>query len=235
MTNNNMVTATVVLVTSFCGGALATVLLGPRLQAQGSQAVTTTQVNLVDRDGVLRGVLSARDERGIPSLTLYDADGVRRGVFAVEDGGPVLQLRNADGEERLSARVAAEDALLIVGDERRTHGIFTSVSGLPVLSFADGQQGRAQLRLAEDGAPSLIFAGRDGQRTASVTVDDRNTPVMTFYEAGQPRVTLGVVAQAAVLNMTGSGESRVVIGVAGNGRSSVTVVDQAGQVVGELP
>ena len=49
---------------SFCGGALASLLLGVPAGAQGPAAVTTGQVNLVDAGGGLRGVLSAQDESG---------------------------------------------------------------------------------------------------------------------------------------------------------------------------
>lgn len=235
MTHNRVTMVGMLLMTSFCGGALASVVLGARVEAQGPQAVTTTQVNLVDEDGVLRGVLSASDERGTASLTFYDSDGRPRGLFGVERDGPVLRLQNAAGEPRVFARVAAEDALLSVGDDQRMHAVLASAAGVPVFSLMDAERGRVQLQLAENGAPSLIFSGRDGQRRAAVTVDDGETPVMTFYEGGRPRVTIGVVQQAAVLNMTGAAESRVVIGVASNGRASVTIVNEAGEVVGELP
>lgn len=236
MTDNRVVMASLLLLTSFLGGAFASLVLGTRVEAQGDLAVTTTQLNLVDDEGMIRGLLSARDETGATSLTLFDSNGQPRSVFAVgPDGRPGVRLQNAAGEARLAARVSGEDTLLIVGDDRETHGVFASASGVPVLSFADGQRGRVQLQLAPSGSPSLIFSGRDGQRSASMTVDDNDTPVMTLYENGRPRVTLGIVQQAAVLNMTGAADSRVVIGVAGNGRPSVTIVDQAGQVVGELP
>ena len=121
MTHNRVTMVGMLLMTSFCGGALASIVLGARVEAQGPQAVTTTQVNLVDEDGVLRAVLSASDERGTASLTFYDSDGRPRGLFGVERDGPVLRLRNAAGEPRVSARVTAEDALLSVGDDQRMH------------------------------------------------------------------------------------------------------------------
>ena len=68
-----------------------------------------------------------------------------------------------------------------------------------------------------------------------VLIDDSDTPVVTLYEGGRPRVTMGLIQQSAVLNMAGSSGARVVVGVAGNDRPSVTIVDSAGQVIGELP
>lgn len=240
-------TAVMLLAASFCGGALASLLLGGPVGAQGPQAVTTTQVNLVDAGGSLRGILSAADERGQPSLAFHDADGRVRGRFGVErSGAPAIDLWNAAGERRLSVRVAGDDALLVVGGDEPAQGsrddgdgarrvVFGSAAGTPVLDFAAGRRSRMQLQLGEGGAPSLVLFGRDGSRRAAVTVGGDDTPLMTLYDAGRPRVTLGVVRQAAVLNLSGAAESRLVVGVAGNGRPSVTFVDAAGQVVGELP
>lgn len=240
-------TAVMLLAASFCGGALASLLLGGPVGAQGPQAVTTTQVNLVDAGGSLRGILSAADERGQPSLAFHDADGRVRGRFGVErSGAPAIDLWNAAGERRLSIRVAGDDALLVVGGDEPAQGsrddgdgarrvVFGSAAGTPVLDFAAGRRSRMQLQLGEGGAPSLVLFGRDGSRRAAVTVGGDDTPLMTLYDAGRPRVTLGVVRQAAVLNLSGAAESRLVVGVAGNGRPSVTFVDAAGQVVGELP
>lgn len=240
-------TAGMLLAASFCGGALASLLLGGPVGAQGPQAVTTTQVNLVDAGGSLRGILSAADERGQPSLAFHDADGRVRGRFGVErSGAPAIDLWNAAGERRLSVRVAGDDALLVVGGDEPAQGsrddgdgarrvVFGSAAGTPVLDFAAGRRSRMQLQLGEGGAPSLVLFGRDGSRRAAVTVGGDDTPLMTLYDAGRPRVTLGVVRQAAVLNLSGAAESRLVVGVAGNGRPSVTFVDEAGQVVGELP
>lgn len=243
-------TAGMLLAASFCGGALASLLLGRPVEAQPPQAVTTSQVNLVDSGGSLRGILSAADERGQPSLAFHDADGRVRGRFGVErSGAPAIDLWNAAGERRLSVRVTGDDALLVVGGDEPAPGdqdsggggggarrvVFGSAAGTPVLGFADGRRSRMQLRLGEGGAPSLVLFGRDGSRRAAVTVGGDDTPLMTLYDAGRPRVTLGVVEQAAVLDMSGAAESRLVVGVAGNGRPSVTFVDEAGQVVGELP
>lgn len=240
-------TAVMLLAASFCGGALASLLLGGPVGAQGPQAVTTTQVNLVDAGGSLRGILSAADERGQPSLAFHDADGRVRGRFGVErSGAPAIDLWNTAGERRLSVRVAGDDALLVVGGDEPAQGsrddgdgarrvVFGSAAGTPVLDFAAGRRSRMQLQLGEGGAPSLVLFGRDGSRRAAVTVGGDDTPLMTLYDAGRPRVTLGVVRQAAVLDLSGAAESRLVVGVAGNGRPSVTFVDAAGQVVGELP
>ena len=230
------VTAGMLLAAAFCGGALASLLLGIPAGAQGTDAVTTSQVNLVDAGGALRGVLSARDERGQASLAFYDADGQTRARFGVDpQGDPEIELRNPAGQARLAAGVTGEDALLIVGDEREAHGVLGAAAGVPLLSFGDGRQARMQLQMAEDGRPSVVLAGADGQRSAALSMDGEDAPLLTLYHAGRQRVTLGVVQEAAVINVSGPGQSRVVVGVAADGFPSVTLYDDAGEAVGSIP
>ena len=190
----------------------------------------------MDAAGALRGVLSAQDESGQPSLAFYDADNQPRARFGFgPDGNPAVELRNAAGQPRFSAGVIRDDTLLIVGDERQAHGVFGSASGVPLLSFADGRQSRMQLQMGDDGRPSVVLVGGDGQRSAAVTMDRDDSPLLTLYDAGRARVTVGVVQQATVINLNGPGQSRVVMGVAADGHPSVTFFDDAGEVMGTLP
>ena len=235
MRHERVLLAGMLLAASFCGGALATLLLGGQVEAQSPRAVTTPQVNLVDAGGTLRGVLTAADESGGPSLAFHDGEGRVRGLFRVgPSGAPAFNLLNADGAPRFSARLAGDDTLVVVGDDQRRHSVLGTASGTPVLSFADGRRGRLQMQLGTGGAPGVVLFGGDGQRSAALTVDDSDTPLLTLYEAGRPRVTLGVVQEAAVINMSGAPESRLVIGVSGDGRASVTFIDRQGRVVAEL-
>ena len=230
------VTAGMLVTAAFCGGALASLLFGARAEAQGQGAVTTAQVNLVDASGTLRGVLSAQDENGQVSLALFDAGGGTRARLGIgPDGEPLLELRNAAGQPRLSAGVTGDDTLLVVGDERRTHGVFGSAGGAPLLSFADGRQARMQLQVGSDGRPGVVMAGADGQRSAALSMDSENAPLVTLYHAGRQRVTIGVVQEAAVINLNGAGQSRVVMGVGADGYPSLTFYDDAGEVIGGLP
>src|SRR5262245_22810864 len=82
------------LAAAFVGGGLASVAFSDRVTAQSGPAVVTTpQVNLVNRAGRLRAILSAEDERGMTSLTLFDDQGQRRAALTAEpDGTPALQL-----------------------------------------------------------------------------------------------------------------------------------------------
>ena len=230
------VTAGMLVAASFCGGALASLLLGAPAGAQGPEAVTAAQINLVDAGGVLRGVLSAQDESGQASLSLFDAGGRTRARLGIGlDGEPALELRNAAGQPRFSAGVTGGDTLLVVGDEQRTHGVFGTAAGAPLLSFGDGRQARMQLQVGQDGRPSVVMAGGDGRRSAALSMDSEDAPLMTLYHAGRPRVTIGVVQEAAVINLNGAGRSRVVVGVAADGHPSLTFYDDAGEVMGALP
>ncbi len=230
------VVAIMLVAAAFCGGALASLILGAPARAQGADALTVSQVNLVDGGGALRGVLSARDEQGQASLAFYDAGGQTRARLGVDpQGAPELELRNPAGQARLAAGVTGDDALLIVGDERQAHGVLGAAAGVPLLSFGDGRQARMQLQMGEDGRPSVVLAGADGQRSAALSMDGEDAPLLTLYHAGRARVTLGVVQEAAVINVSGPGQSRVVVGVAADGFPSVTLYDEAGEQVGAIP
>ena len=230
------VTAGMLVAASFCGGVLASLLLGTPAGAQGPESITTAQINLVDASGALRGVLSAQDASGRASLALFDAGGQTRAQLGIgPDGEPTLELRNAAGRPRLSAGVTGDDTLLVVGDEQQTHGVFGSAAGAPLLSFAAGRQTRMQLQVGQDGRPSVIMAGADGRRSAALSMDSEDAPLMTLYHAGRPRVTIGVVQEVAVINVNGAGQSRVVVGVAADGHPSVTFYDDAGEVMAALP
>ena len=224
------------LVASLCGGMLASLLFGAHADAQSQAVVTTPQLNLVDGSGVLRGVLSAEDGNGLTSLAFYDADGHVRGVFGVErDGAPVVRLSDATGQDRLGARLSNEDVHLVVGDSRERHVLISSVAGTPLLSLADGGRRRAQLHLGDDGEPSFVLFGREGKRSATITVDSGDRPLVTLYDEGGPRLTLGVVQQAVVVNFSDASQPRLVMGVADNGRPSINFLNANGEVVQELP
>ena len=223
------------LMASLLGGVLANLLVG-HVGAQGPSIVTTTQLNLVDASGALRGTLSADGGSGLTGLALTDAQGREVAVFGVQrDGAPAMWLRDAAGRDRVTARLSGEDAYLVVGDDRQRHALLSSVGGTPVVSLADGARRRMQLHLGGDGEPSVVLLGQEGQRGAAVTVDPDDTPLVTLYDAGRPRLTLGVVQQAVVVNFADASQTRLVIGVADNGRPSITFLNENGEVVTELP
>ncbi len=216
-------------------GGLASMFFTSDVQAQ-AEVVTARQVNLVDDSGHLRGVLSGRDERGLASLAFYDSQGQVRGVFGTQDDGtPVLRLLDDGGQLRLVAEVQGESALLVVGERDGRNGMLASVGDTPVFSLADRGRSRIQMQLADDGAPSLNLLTSQGQPGVGVIVSSSDASVVTLYEAGASRVVLGVVQEAAVLNFSDSTSQRLVVGVAKNGRPSISFLNENGEVVQELP
>ena len=234
MTQQQLGTVATGLAAGLVGG-LASMFLTSAVQAQ-ADIVTARQVNLVDDSGHLRGVLSGRDERGLASLAFYDSQGQVRGVFGTQDDGtPVLRLLDNGGQLRLVAEVQGESALLVVGERGGRNGMLASVGDTPVLSLTDRGRIRLQMQLADDGAPSLDLLTSQGQRGAGMIVDSSDASVVTLYEAGASRVVLGVVQEAAVLNFSDSTRQRLVVGVAQNGRPSISFLNENGEVVQELP
>ena len=74
-----------------------------------------------------------------------------------------------------------------------------------------------------------------GQRAASLSVDSADSPFVTFYQDGRSRAALGVVQNAAVLNLSDMERARLVMGVADTGWPSLSFIDDAGDVMEQLP
>ena len=237
MTRERVLMTCGMLVASFLGGAAATFLFQGEVGAQGPQVVTTTQVNLVDDEGRLRGILSARDERGLASIAFYDADGQLRGLVGTrEDGTPELRFLGAGGESRLSAIVQGEDTLVVVGDEGNRNMALGYSGGTPVLSMAHAARSRLQMQLGPDGAPNVDLLSSGRQRGVSLAVDATDAPFVTLHDAsGHQRIAMGVAQDSAVINVADSQRPRLVVGVAADGRPSVTVLDEGGQAVAIFP
>ena len=58
---------------------------------------------------------------------------------------------------------------------------------------------------------------------------------MTLHEEGQLRAAFGVQNKAAVLNMADDTQVRLVLGVAENGRPSISFLNSDGSIAEELP
>ena len=227
------------LSTSLLGGLVGGALVQSSVatvRAQETGVVTTTQINLVDPDGQLRAVLAGRDERRMASLSFYDTAGQVRSVIGIDEGGiPLVRLFDQVGQSRVSAVVQDGGGLLIVGDEGARSAVLGDLNGSPFLSLFDDGRSRTRLQLAPDGSPSLALFDEDGRQSIAMTVDASQAPLMTFHEQGRVRAAFGVQQQTAVLNLADDERMRLVLGVAEDGRPSISFLGDAGQVVQELP
>ena len=221
---------------SFLGGMAGSLLTAGRVGAQGPDVVTTTQVNLVDGAGNLRGILAGSDEGGRASLALFDAAGMTRSLVAVQaDGTPLLQLQGAGGETRLLATVQGEDTVLVLGEQGAPQGVLGHVQGRPILSLSDGGRSRLQLNLSPEGLPRLALSDSAGNEGASLSVGSDDWPELRLAAEGRQRALLTVAEGATVLNLSDPAGIRMVAGVAADGNPSVTFLDAAGQVTSQLP
>lgn len=236
MTQPGTLTIGAILLAGIVGGMIGGIVVDTRVGAQDQEVVTTTQVNVVDRDGRLRAVLSGQDERGTASLTFYDSNAQARSVVGVEqDGTPSLRLLTSRGQSRVLVLVDGEDGVVIVGDEAGRNGVFGSVGGSPVLNLGDAGVSRVRLQLGEGGEPSLGFYNANGQPGAVLLTDDTDDPFLMLYAGGRARVALGVTDETAVLNLSGPSQTRLVMGVGQDGFPSLTFLEEDGQIIQQLP
>ena len=235
---------------SFLGGAAAaSLLVGGAVQAQGAaqaqdgtpapsvpQVLTATQVNLVDGSGRLRGVLAASDERGLSSIAWYDANGQVRSLSGVEqDGTPVVQLFDPAGQPRLAASVDGETAMIVAGARGAAQGFFGAIGGAPLVTLADGERNRLQLLLGGNGQPRAVLSDGAGRPGLDFSVGSDGMPQVGLAASGRLRALLTVAQNAVVLNLRDAQRSRLVLGVAENGRPSVNFLGSDGELVEEVP
>ena len=222
-------TATVILA-SMVGGAASSLVLPARLGAQGADVVTASQVNIVDSGGRLRAVLAAEDERGLASLAFYGPDGALRGVVGAEpDGTPVLRFNNSAGVGRLSASVRDDEPVVSVGNEADRSVLIGSLGGTPIVGLTDRGQTRLRMSLGERGEPRLSLFNGAGQRGAGLVVGADDAPFLSLFDAaGAQRLTMGTVQGSTVVNLGDGARTRLVLGVADNGRASVGFYDAEG-------
>ena len=224
------------LAASLVGGAASSALLTARLGAQGAGVVTASQVNIVDGQGRLRAILSGDDERGMASLAFYGPGGEFRGLVGVDaDGHPVLRFTDPNGGTRLLARVGQEDGLVTVGDETARHALVGSQSGTPFFGLSDGRRIPLQLTLGDEGQPRVNLFNRRGQPAIGMIVGANEAPFLSVFDpGGAQRVTLGTVQGATVVNLGDGTRTRMVLGVAENGRASVAFYDDEGAMEREV-
>lgn len=224
------------LAASLVGGAMSNALLTARLGAQGAGVVTASQVNIVDGAGRLRAILSGDDERGMASLAFYAPDGAFRGLVGIDaDGHPVLRFMDQGGATRILARVGREDGMVTVGDETARHALVGSQAGTPFLALSDGRRIPMQLTLGTQGQPRVNLFNRRGQPGIGMIVGADDAPFLSVFDpGGAQRVTLGTVQGATVVNLGDGTRTRMVLGVAENGRASVAFYDDEGGMEREI-
>ncbi len=239
MTRERVTFIGVMLVAAFIGGGLASVVFSDRVSAQGSPAVVTTQqINLVNRAGRIRGILSAEDERGMMSVTLFDETGQRRSAaFTVgRDGAPALQLYDRAQTTRVALAVENDQPAVVISGEAGQRAILSTLSGSPTLAFQDGERIRAEVGMGRGGTPRVGLFGANGQPQLGLNVSDQSEPVVTLRDdTGRSRATIGVVSGATVINLADQKSARVVLGVATDGTASLSILDAAGKVTDRVP
>ncbi len=88
--------------------------------------VRTERLELVDRSGRTRAVLTCEKDSTLPSLTLLDADGVTRVIIGMSwNEVPQIQLTAPDGTARVALVVRPEGMgmVVLVDDQQNSKAI----------------------------------------------------------------------------------------------------------------
>ena len=215
---------------SMAGGAVSNLWLEAQLGAQGADVVTASQVNIVDGNGRLRLVMAGEDERGLASLAFYGVDGIFRGAVGAEaDGDPVLQFNNRTGASRLSMTVQGDDGIVTVGNEGAGHVLTASLNGRPIVGLSDGGRTPLRLTLGQQGQPQVSLLNGAGRTSLGLVVGEDDAPFLSIFDgAGAQRVAIGTVADSTLINLMDGSGPRLVLGVAEDGRASVSFYDEEG-------
>jgi len=238
MSHERMSLAAAMMLAAFLGGALASVLFSDVVGAQPiSDVVTTQQVNLVNRSGQLRGILSGEDESGRVSMALLDESGRQRAVLAAgPDGTPVLQMYDESQSLRLHLTLQDNAPVIVVNDDDGQRAILGTLDGFPALTFAEGEQPRAELAIGNSGLPRLQMLGPTGRPQLTVAVGNEGEPLVTWRDReGRSRAAFGLVQDAAVINLSDRSAARIVMGVNTDGTASLSFLDEAGTVEHQVP
>ena len=238
MSHERMSFAAATMLAAFLGGGVASVLFSDAVGAQPiSDIVTTEQVNLVNRSGQLRGILSGEDATGRASMALLDASGQPRAILAVgRDGAPTLQMYDVSQSLRLRLTLQDDAPAIVVNDEDGQQAILGTLNGFPALTFADGDQPRAELAVGDGGLPRLQLLGPTGQPQLSVAVGDLGEPLVTLRDQeGRSRAAFGLIQDAAVINLSDHSATRIVLGINTDGRASLGFLDETGAVEHQVP
>ena len=170
------------------------------------------------------------------SLSFYDSAGQVRSIVGIDENEiPLVRLLDQAGQSRLNALVQDGDGLVIAGDEDTQSGVFGIAGGSPLLSLLEAGRSRARLQVAPDGSPSLRLFDGDGRQTSGLTVGASEAPLMTsmIRDSSGPRSASRSRRWSSTWPTTQ--QVRLVIGVARDGRPSVSFLSENGQPIQELP
>lgn len=225
------------LLASCFGGMVMHLFFESGVRAQGRPDVlTTSQLNVVSDNGNLRGVLAGTDERGMASLTFYDDFGQVRSILGLQpDGTPVIRLLDSNGQARLFATVQGEDAVAVLGGDTGPQVMVGTIQGSTLLRMGDRTQSRLQLQVTPTGLPHVALSDQAGNEALSLAVASNAAPEVVLSTQGRSKAIMTVAEGATLLNLYDSDQPRLVIGVAANGRPSVSFLNQNGEITDEVP
>lgn len=169
----------VVGASGFVGGVVSNWLYAAL--AYGEQGVSpiisASEFRLVDKHGLLRGVLAAeRNTPGESGLALFDHEGKERlNLYITPDGFGKLAILNSAGSTRISIAEGERDETAIYVLDPKGHpraGLLVQSDGTPMLRLYETNLRQViTLALQPDGNPELTLGDNLGYKRISLRCD----------------------------------------------------------------
>lgn len=135
-----------------------------------SEAIRTERLEIVDKDGTVRGAMGSEDASG-PYLALYNKEGKAQVMVCLtETGYPALVFRDEDGQPtaHLHSSPDGTSQFELTNAESTSRLVLTfDAKSRPSVALRDNNNVvRAGLFLDETEAPFLVFYDKDGNEAA---------------------------------------------------------------------
>ena len=170
------------------------------------------------------------------SLTFYDDFGQVRSLVGLQpDGTPVIRLLDSSGQARLFATVQGDDAVAVLGADTGPQVMVGSIQGSTLIRLGEQTENRLQFQVTPTGLPRVALSDHTGNEALSLSVAANAAPEVALSTEGRSRAVMTVAEGATLLNLYDSDQPRLVLGVAENGRPSVSFLNQNGESTDEVP
>jgi hypothetical protein len=204
----------------------------------GAKTCRAEKFEMVDSAGAVRAALRMAENGTGPTLRLYDQKGRICADLSLGEG-PMLELKDHNGRERVEVREDGGGPRLMLFDQKRGGSVMLSADCVGQALNLTDQNGklRAGLMVLADGRPSLELADQNGETRVMVVLDPALGPQLRLCgQDGKVRAGLAVGPPGwPILSLQHqNGEAGATLGVL-DGKPTLELCDQHGRPIWSKP